>query len=205
MYATTRKENCVSKRFVDCAPGVTYVVKSTLDAVTEIIIPTTIGAALNDKHFSYQWRLAIHNELKKKIENNYEFEAMTTNLNSCKVVKGVWIFETKANSDTNAIDFKASWVNNDSTKITTMTYKSKIAGVNLTNVNVTQKGHTAVPENPIDDYEWCLAMETEIEEKHDDSPNTTLSCSPVGLWSTDLVPPTHNRHVVTCRSSLRTN
>ena len=90
---------------------------------------------------------------------------MTTKPNSLKIVKGVWIFETEANSDTNAIDFKASWVNNDSTKITTMTYTSNIAGMNLTNVNVTNEAHAVVPDNPID-FNWRLAIEAEVECKH---------------------------------------
>ena len=163
MYATTPKKTFITKRFVDCALGATYKVKSTLDAVIKIRNPTTIAAALSDEHYSYQWRMAIHNELQNKIENDYEFETVTTSQNSRKVIKGVWIFETEANSDTNAIDFKASWVNNDSTKITTKTYKSNITGVNLTNVKVTQRNHVVTHENLIQGFGRCLAMEAGVE------------------------------------------
>ena len=130
MYATTPKQTFTGKRFVDCALGTTNIVKSTHDTVIEIKIPTTVAAALNDKHFSYKWRMAIQSELQQKIENGYKFEAVITSLDSRKVMKGVWIFDTEANLDTTAIDFKAPWVNDDSTKITTVTYTSNIAGVN---------------------------------------------------------------------------
>jgi hypothetical protein len=52
------------------------------------------------------------------------------------VMEGTWIFETETNSDTTAIDFKAKRVNDDSTKTTTVTYKTTTAGMSLTSVDV---------------------------------------------------------------------
>ena len=54
MYATSPKETHVKKRFVDCSLGATYKIKSNLAITIEVTIPTTITAAINDEHFSYQ-------------------------------------------------------------------------------------------------------------------------------------------------------
>ena len=67
-------------------------------------------------------------------------------MNPCYVMKGMWFFETEANKDTDSIDFKATWMNNDSTKTTVLTYKSVKSGVHLTNISVT--AITKTPESP---------------------------------------------------------
>ena len=89
--------------------------------------------------------MAFQNELQIKFPEGYEFETMLTNLDSRYVMKGIWIFETEANSDTDTIDFRATWVNNDSPKTTTVTYKSTQSGVHLTGVTVTKV--TKAPES----------------------------------------------------------
>jgi hypothetical protein len=137
MCATALKETFTDKHFFDYAFGATYKVKSTLGAVIEIKIPTTIAAALNDKRFAYQWRMAIQDELQYKFATGYEFKTVITNLNSREVMQGIWIFETETNPDTTAIDFEAKWVNDNSTKTTTVAYETTIAGMRLSGVNVT--------------------------------------------------------------------
>ena len=47
------------------------------------------------------------------MDQGYEFGTMLTNLDSRYMMKGIWIFETEANSDMDTIDFEATWVNND--------------------------------------------------------------------------------------------
>ena len=101
MCTTTLKETFNGKQFLDHFDA-TYGVKSSLGTVTEIKIPTSIAAALNDTSFSYQWLMAIQNELQQKFADGYEFETVIT-----MVMEGTWIFETEANSDIAAIDFKA--------------------------------------------------------------------------------------------------
>ena len=165
MYATSRKETRIKKRFVDCSLRATYKIKSTLAITIEVIIPTTIAAAINDKNFSFQWRMAIQNELQDKITNEYEFEAVSTQ-HSRMIVRGMWLFETKANSETNAIDFKASWVNNDSTKTKTMIYTNNIAGINLTKVNETNEDRNATASQ-IDDLNWRMEIEAGVTNKFD--------------------------------------
>ena len=56
MRTTTLEEAFNGERFFDYASEATYKVKA-LDTVIDIKIPTTIAAALNDKRFSYQWRI----------------------------------------------------------------------------------------------------------------------------------------------------
>ena len=114
--------------------------------------------------------MAIQSELQQKFADGYEFETVFTNLDSTEVMKGVWIFETEANSDTTAIDFKATWVNNDSTKVTTVAYKSTIAGMTLTSVNVTNVDK--VPESPTKR-----------------SKSTCSACAPLPYSPTTYVPP----------------
>ena len=60
--------------------------------------------AINDSDFSFQWRMAIQTELQNKITSGYQFQAVATQ-HSRMIVNGMWVFETKANSKTNAIDF----------------------------------------------------------------------------------------------------
>ena len=93
MYATSRKETQVNKRFVDCSLRATYKIKSTLAITVKVIIPATVAAAINDKEFSFKWRMAIQNELQNKITNEYKFEAVSTQ-QSRMIVRGMWIFET---------------------------------------------------------------------------------------------------------------
>ena len=74
------------------------------------------------KRFAYQWRMAIEGELQQMFATGYKFEVVITNPDYREVMKGVWIFETKANPHTTAIDFKAHWVNDDSTVTKTVAY-----------------------------------------------------------------------------------
>ena len=61
-------------------------------------------------------------------------------------MKGMWFFDTEANKETDSIDFKATWMNNDSTKTTVLTYKLTKSGVHLTDTTVT--AITKAPESP---------------------------------------------------------
>ena len=107
--------------------------------------------------------MAIQNELQNKITTGYKFEAASTQ-HSRMIVRGMWIFETKANSDTKAVDFKASWVNNDSTITKTMIYTSNIAGINLIKVNDTSESRTTTQ---IDDLNWRMKIEANVKARVD--------------------------------------
>ena len=90
--------------------------------------------------------MTMQNELQIKFAEGYEFETMLTHLDSRYVMKGIWIFETEANSENDAIDFKATWVNNDSAKTTTVTYKSSKSRVKLTGIDFMEINKA--PESP---------------------------------------------------------
>jgi len=64
MCTTTLKETFNGKQFFDHFDA-TYEVKSSLGTVIKIKIPTTIAAALTNTCFSYQWLMAIQNELQQ--------------------------------------------------------------------------------------------------------------------------------------------
>ena len=128
--------------------------------------------------------MAIQSELQPKFAEGYEFETVVANLDSPKVMKGVWIFETEANSDTTAINFNATWVNNDSTKITTVAYKSTIAGMTLTGVNVTKVDKP--PESP-----------TKL------SKSTFSACAPLPYSPTTYVPPENKSCCSQCNKQHR--
>ena len=65
MRAATPEEVFNGDHFFNYASDTIYKVE-TLGTVTEIKIPTNIAAALNDKLYSYQWRMAIQSELQRK-------------------------------------------------------------------------------------------------------------------------------------------
>jgi hypothetical protein len=134
------------KRHFDYAAKATFKPSTRFDDVFEIVIPTTIQAALRDKDYSYQWQMAVQDDLQIKFEEGYAFEPILTSKDPRCVMKGVWIFDTKANKETDSIDFKATWLNNDSAKTTTVTYKSTKSGIQLTGIKNTEV--IKAPESP---------------------------------------------------------
>ena len=91
--------------------------------------------------------MAVQHDLQTKFEEDYAFEPILTDDDTRYVMKGMWFFDTEANKETDSIDFKATWMNNDSTKTTVLTYKSTKSGVVHTNTSIIEV--TKVPESPI--------------------------------------------------------
>ena len=166
------------KRHFNFAADATFKPNESRDTTIEIPIPTTIAAALNGKRFSFQWRMAVESELQIKFEEGYEFEHILTDNDSwsCYVIKGMWFFDTLANKATDSIDFKATWLNNDSHTTTIVTYKSTKSGVHHIGTKVTEI--TTAPKVP--------------ESPTKRSKSTCPTCEPIPYSPATYEPPNNN-------------
>ena len=80
--------------------------------------------------------LAIEAKLEGKFAADYGFEYMMTILEGCTVMKGAWIFSTKANPLAAEIIFMARWVREGYSTIETMAYNNTYTDIGLTTVDV---------------------------------------------------------------------
>ena len=99
-------------------------------------MPANAAMAINDPVYGSCWLKAMENEMEMKHRMNYQFEARLTIPEQRVVMKGNWIFSTKADPHAANIVFVARWVLMGYNTIRSITYMHTYADMGLSTVDV---------------------------------------------------------------------
>ena len=99
-------------------------------------IPANGAVAINDLIYGISWMKAMANEMELKHRTNYMFEVRLTVPGQRMVMKGNWIFSTKADPYSASIIFDARWVLEGYNTIRSITYMTTYTDIGLATIDV---------------------------------------------------------------------
>ena len=119
-----------------------FKVTKNYGSITVVTILRNAEMALNDPHFGNCWQMAMENELENLHQAKHKFETILTIPEGREVMKGNWVYQTRADPHASEIIFYARWVPEGYTTIESTGYMNTYADMGLQTIDVEHEQST---------------------------------------------------------------